>query len=456
MRNVQILTGDPKKALMRLSVPIMISNLVFTLYNLADGIWVAGLGTDALSAVGIFFPLFIILSALSMGIGIGATSAISRKIGAGDKAGAENTAMHAILFGFVISLATMSTFPFLEVLLKTVGAKGEVLKLSLDYSRVILLFSPFLVFNNAFVGILNGEGNTKRTMYANVTGALLNMMLDPLFIYVLGFGIAGAAYATSLSLIVSFIIMLYYFIGKRTFLRLGGFKADRKITANILRVGLPSSVSMLSMSVAIIFLNLIIIETGSSDGIAVFTSAWRIIHFGLIPLFGIAGAVTPIIGASYGAKNAENLKTAYLHAVITSIKIELLIALTIAIFAPQFARLFTYTEASSNIYSDLILTLRFLSVFLPFAPLSFMTIATFQGLGKGERSLAITLMRTIIFQLSFAYLFAVNLRMRFLGVLLGVVLGNVAASLIAFIWGLATIRGVLKLRYSDTAEIHRI
>jgi len=448
MRN---LTGNPKKALMTLSVPIMIGNLVFTLYNLADGIWVAGLGTDALSAVGIFFPLFIILSALSMGIGIGATSAISRRIGAEDKAGAENTAMHAILFGFLISLATISTFPYLGVLLKTVGAKGEVLRLSLRYSRIILLFSPFIFFNNIFVGILNGEGSTKRTMYANVTGALLNMMLDPLFIYVLGFGIAGAAYATSLSLVVSFIILLYYFIGKRTFLRLGGFKADLRITADILRVGLPSSVSMLLMSVAIIFLNLIIVETGSSDGIAVFTSAWRIIHFGLIPLFGIAGAVTPIIGASYGAKNAENLKTAYLHAIVTSVKIELLIALTIAVFAPQLARVFTYTEASSNIYDDLIIALRFLSVILPFIPLSFMTIATFQGLGKGERSLAITLMRTIIFQLSFAYLFAA--KFGFLGVLLGVVLGNITSSLIAFIWGLSTIK-VLRLRYN--AEIHRI
>lgn len=448
MRN--LLIGDPKKTLVKLSIPIMISNLVFTLYNLADGVWVAGLGTDALSAVGIFFPLFIILSALSMGIGIGATSAISRRIGAGKNA--ENTAMHAIIFGFVISMATLSSYPFLEVLLRTVGAEGEVLKLSLDYSRVIILFSPFLVFNNVFVGILNGEGNTKRTMYANVTGALLNMVLDPIFIYILGLGIAGAAYATSLSLIVSFVILIYYFISGKTFLRLGRFKADGRITIDIFRVGIPSSVSMLSMSFAIIFLNLIIIETGSSDGIAVFTSAWRIIHFGLIPLFGIAGAVTPIVGASYGAKNAENLKTAYFHAIRTSVKIEFLIALTIVVFAPQFAKLFTYTEKSSSIYGDLILTLRFLSVFLPFAPFSFMTIATFQGLGKGERSLTITLMRTVIFQLSFAYLFA--LRMGFFGVLLGVVLGNITASLIAFIWGLNTVRRVLKPRYSDMAGIH--
>ncbi len=445
LREVRILTGGPKKALVKLSVPIMISNLVFTLYNLADGAWVAGLGADALSAVGVFFPLFMVFMSLSIGLGVGASSAISRRIGAKDKKGADNVAMHAVVLSFVVALMITLTITQLERLLRLLGANGNVLELTLTYSQIIVAGSIFLVFNSVAAGIMNGEGNTKRTMYANVVGTAINIILDPIFIYILGFGIAGAAYATVLSMAISSAVFIYWFIGGRTFVDVGlkNFRADRRILFDILRVGLPSSFSMLSMSIAIAFLNVMIVKTGGSDGIAVFTGVWRVISFGFIPLFGMAGAVTAIVGASFGARNVEKLRTAYLHAVKLTTLVEVFVVSAMVAAAPEIAFIFTYSEAS--IYYDLVDALRVLPLFLLFTPMGIMTAAMFQGIGRGENSLALTILRTIILQLSFAYVFAFQLGFGFFGVLVGVALGNITASLIAFAWGMLTVRKLKKV-----------
>jgi|Deesub1362A_J573_1020465.scaffolds.fasta_scaffold00534_3 putative MATE family efflux protein len=446
LREVRVLTGDPKKALIKLSIPMMVSNLVFTLYNLADGAWVAGLGADALSAIGIFFPLFMIFISLSMGLGIGASSAISRRIGAKDKKNADNIAMHAIVTGFAVALMLTLIIIRLEHLLKLLGAEGNVLNLALEYSRIIVAGSVFLVFNNISTGILNGEGNTRRTMYANVAGTVINIILDPIFIYILNLGVAGAAYATVVSMAISSAVFIYWFFGGKTFVDVGveSFRADRKIMFDILRVGLPSSFSMLSMSIAMVFLNMIIVRAGGSDGIAVFTSAWRLISFGFIPLFGMAGAVTAVVGASFGAKNAEKLRTTYLHAVKLTALIEVFIVSAMIITAPKIAFVFTYSEASVRIYQELVNAMRILPAFLLFTPMGMMTVAMFQGIGRGENSLAITILRTIILQLSFAYIFAFLFGFGFYGVLIGVTIGNITASLIAFTWGTLTVRKLEK------------
>ncbi len=446
MKGVEILTGDPKKALIKLSIPIMISNLVFTLYNLADGAWVAGLGADALSAIGIFFPLFMVFVALSFGVGVGAASAISRRIGAEDKKNADNTAIHAIITGLVVAGLLMLIILRLREFLEMLGARGDVLSLALSYSRIIIAGAIFLVFNNVATGIMNGEGNTRRTMYANVVGTSINIIIDPIFIYVLGFGIAGAAYATVLSMAISSSVFLFWFLSGKTFVKpsLKNFRYDGKLMIDILRVGLPSSFSLLSMSIAMAFLNVMILEAGGSDGIAVFTGAWRFVNFGFIPLFGLAGALTVVTGASFGARNAEKLKTAYYHAIRLSALIEMMIVFLMVTASSKLALFFTYSQASIRIYQDLVIAMRILPLFLIFTPFGIMTVAMFQGIGRGENSLGITLMRTIIFQLAFSYILAFSYHLGFFGILVGVTLGNVVASVIAFTWGTITVRKLEK------------
>jgi len=228
---VKTLLGDPKRAIVKLSLPMIMAMLIQATYNLADAIWVAGIGADALAAVGFVFPFYFIMMAISTGLGVGSSSAIARRIGARDKAGADNVATHSIILTVVAALAfTVPLVTFTEPLFRSIGA-GATLGMTAAYGGIIFAGSIFLFFNNVGNAILRGEGDAKRAMYALALGATLNIVLDPIFIYPLGLGVAGAALATILSLAVSSALLLYWLMIKNdTYLSIGfrGFKFNGK------------------------------------------------------------------------------------------------------------------------------------------------------------------------------------------------------------------------------------
>ena len=445
-KGVQMLLGDPKRAVIKLSLPMMVGMLVQSLYNLVDGIWVAGLGSNALAAIGLFFPIFMGLIALASGLGVGASSAISRRIGAQNKKGADNVADHAVITGLFLGvLLSVFLFPVIETIFVDMGATQEIVELAVKYSRILILGASVIVFNNVANGILRGEGDTKRSMYAMVLGSGLNIILDPIFIYTLGLGVVGAAYATLLSMIITSGFLVFWLFFKRdTYvdITLKDFDPSREIFIDILRVGLPSALAQLAMSFAMFFINTIIIRVGSSDAVAIFTSAWRIIMLGTVPLLGMATATTAIVGASYGARDIEKLEIAYLYAIKLGFLVELLVTLFIFIFASPITYLFTYSEGAEQLANGLVKALRILVLFLPFVPFGMLTGAMFRGIGQGEKSLIVTTLRTIIMQVGFAYIFAFYSDMGLSGVWIGVALGNMIAALVSFTWGKVTIRGV--------------
>ncbi|HII67672.1 MAG TPA: MATE family efflux transporter [Thermococcaceae archaeon] len=442
-KGVQMLLGEPKRAVIKLSLPMMVGMLVQSLYNLVDGIWVAGLGSNALAAIGLFFPIFMGLIALASGLGVGASSAISRRIGAQNKKGADNVADHAVITGLFLGvLLSVLLFPVIETIFVEMGTTQEIVELAVKYSRILILGASVIVFNNVANGILRGEGDTKRSMYAMVLGSGLNIILDPIFIYTLGLGVVGAAYATLLSMIITSGFLIFWLFFKRdTYvdITLKDFDPHREIFIDILRVGLPSALAQLAMSFAMFFINTIIIRIGSSDAVAIFTSAWRIIMLGTVPLLGMATATTAIVGASYGAKDIEKLEIAYLYAIKLGFLVELLVTMFIFIFASPITYLFTYSEGAEQLANGLVRALRILALFLPFVPFGMLTGAMFRGIGQGEKSLIVTTLRTIIIQVGFAYIFAFYSDIGLSGVWIGVALGNMIAVLVSFTWGKMTI-----------------
>ncbi len=438
-KGVETLLGDPKKAIRRLSGPMIIAMFVQTLYNIVDGIWVAGLGSDKLAAVGLFFPVFMIILSLASGISVGGSAAISRKIGAKDKRLADTAAGHTLFMGIVIAvLITVSILPLLRNIFLSMGAETGVVDLVADYGKIILSGTIILVFNNIASGILRGEGDTKRVMYAMGLGSILNIILDPIFIYTLKLGINGAAWATLVSMFITSLLAFYWlFIKKNTFIsfHFRVLKFNGKIIKEILRVGIPASLMQFSMAAAIFILNAFIVKTDGTDGVAVFTSAWRIIMLGLVPLIGISIGVTAVTGAAFGAKKPKKLASGYFYGIKMGFFIELIIVSLIFIFAAQLSYLFTYSKDTVHISGSLIKTLRQLIWFLPFVPMGMLTSSMFQGIGKGENSLVLTIMRTLVFQLIFGWLLGIKLGYGLPGICWGVVVGNITASLIAVSWG---------------------
>ncbi|RLF63485.1 MAG: MATE family efflux transporter, partial [Thermoplasmata archaeon] len=181
---VKTLLGDPKKAVLKLSIPMMVAMFVSSMYNVVDAIWVSGLGSNALAAVGLFFPFFMMIVALASGIGVGGSSAISRRIGEGDKEAADNTAIHTFLMGVIIAGAVSLPFiPFLNQIFVSMGSNASVAGMASRYAQILFGGSIFLFLSYIGNAILRGEGDAKRAMYAMIIGSVLNIILDPIFIY---------------------------------------------------------------------------------------------------------------------------------------------------------------------------------------------------------------------------------------------------------------------------------
>jgi putative MATE family efflux protein len=206
-KGIETLLGDPKKAIIKLSIPMIIAMSVQTIYNLVDALWVSGLGADALAAVGLFFPFFFILIAVATGIGVGAGAALSRRIGAKDKDGSDNVAIHSLLMMMGASVVMVAVFvPLTRPMFEAMGATGDVLEMTVQYSTILFAAAPLLFFMNWATAILRGEGNVTRPMWAMTLGAIINMVLDPIFIYTLDMGVAGAAWASVVSITVSVVL----------------------------------------------------------------------------------------------------------------------------------------------------------------------------------------------------------------------------------------------------------
>jgi len=445
-KGIKTLLGDPKKAIITLSLPMIVAMSVQTIYNVVDAIWVSGLGADALSAVGFFFPFFFMLMAIATGIGIGGSSAVSRRIGARDKKGADNVAAHTVVIMLLLTVViTIPFFIFADDIFSFMGA-GKITDMATLYARILFGGTLIIFFSNVSNALLRGEGDAKKAMYAMMAGAGLNIILDPIFIYTLGLGVAGAAWATVVSMLVSSLILFYWiFIRNDTYITitLRDIQLDRGIITEILKVGLPSALSQLSMSLTMFILNIIVVRAGGTDGVAVFSTGWRVATFASLPLIGIATAVTSVTGATYGNGAFKKLDTAYMYAVKIGLGIEIFVAVATYLFAPQIAALFTQSKDAARITEDLIIFLRIMCLYYPAVSFGMLSSAMFQGTGKGINALIVTLFRTIVLTVPLAFAFSLILRIGIPGVWWGIVTGNITGTVVAFTWARLYIRGLL-------------
>jgi len=431
--NIAIVTGDPKRAIRKLSVPIMVSMLVTFAYNLADTVWVAGLGTDSLAALGFFMPIFLIIIGLGNGIGVGTNSLIARSIGAKNKRRADNAAMHGIILTIIISIiAPIILIFFLNDILAIMGA-GHVAPLTYEYASIILFGLITLLLPSVGSSILRSEGDVNRAMHVMIITAVLNIILDPIFIYVLDFGLRGAAYATLLSSLVAVMIIFYWLLIKKdTYLNITkeDFCWDLKVIKDIVSVAIPSTSETITFSLVSLVINFLLAVTTGPLGVAVYTAGWRIVNLAMIPQIGLGTATLTVVGTSYGARNFKKLITAYDYSIKLGLLISIVSGIIIFIFAPQIALIFSYADA--NLIPAIAEFLRILTIFCIALPLGILSSNTFQGLGKGFISLFLTVQRAIVFEIIFMWLFAFVWDWGTIGVWWGLSFGGIIGYLVCY------------------------
>jgi putative MATE family efflux protein len=433
--NVEMITGDPKKAINKLAWPLIASMLLIFLNNIIDSIWVAGLGPGPLAAIGYVTPLFMVLVGFGNGIGAGATSLISRYIGAEKKDDANNAAIHSAILSVAISLAlTVFFLLVLESLLKIMGA-SEVMGYAMDYGIIIFAFTAPILIPPIFGGAFRAEGDVKRATLPIAMVAVVNMILDPIFIYVFGWGISGAALATGLAPLVGLFMMLYWiFIKKDTYLSYNrkDFHNNFKMYKDILVVGIPASLEQLIMAALAVTVNYMLTLVSGSTAVAVYTAGWRIISLGLLPAIGVGTAAITVAGVAYGAKKYENIRTACRYSVKLGLISSIIVCILLFVFANQVAFIFSYSEASSHLEPLIASFIQLMCLFILYVPFGASAGNVFQGLGKGTTSFILTTFREFVLVLIFAYLLGFVFNMGERGIYYGMLLGGFLGSVIAY------------------------
>ena len=435
--SVDLMLKNPKKALIDMSIPLIISLLITNFYNLIDAFWVSGLGADALAGVGFFTPIFMILVGFGNGLGSGAAFALSKYLGEGNKQKADNASIHSIIINAVVSLiVTIMLLILLNPILNAMGA-GQTIDYAADYGVIILLGSIFIILSNALYGIFRGEGDTTRPMYAMMASAILNMILDPIFIYTLNLGVKGAAVATIISSIFVILILIYWFyVKKDTYLKpnLSNFTFGKDISKDIIKVGIPASIQLLNNAFFAAVFSALLTFIGSTDSVAVYSTGWRIVIIGTTPLLAIGTALISVIAANYGAKNYKNIKIAHRYAMKISIIIAFIVAVLTNVFAGDIASVFTSSGSSSRIASELTSFLSWIVIYYPTMAVGVASTYVFQGVGKGLTAMFQTIMRETGFTIFFAVLLGVVLGYGVWGAWMGIVLGEIVSNNITMLW----------------------
>ena len=433
--NIEMITGDPKKAINKLSMPIIASMFLIFANNIIDSIWVAGLGPEPLAALGYITPLFMILVGFGNGIGAGGNSLISRYIGAEDKVSANNAAIHNLILSVIISVVVSIVFILsMKSLLLMMGAES-VINYAMDYGFIIFIWTFALLMPPIVGGAFRAEGDIKRATIPIALAAIINMILDPIFIYTLNMGIKGAAWATALGPFISLLLMFYWiFVKKDTYLSysLKDFKNDLTMYKDILVVGIPASLEQLVLSVLTIFVNYMLTIVSGPVSVAVYTAGWRIINIGMLPAIGVGTAAISVAGVAFGAKKYENLRVTARYAVKVALIASIIVCIILNVFSNQIAFIFSYSENSAQLEPLIASFLQIMCLFILYVPFGASAGNVFQGVGKGTISFILTSFREFILVLIFAYLLGFVFNMGEFGIYCGMLLGGGIGSLICY------------------------
>ena len=343
-KKMELLGSAPiPKALLALGLPTMIGMLINALYNLVDTYFVGGLGTDQMGAITVAFPLGQVVVGLGLLFGNGAAAYLSRLLGRGDKDTANKVASTAVYSSVLIgAIVIIGSVIFLKPILKQLGAIESIMPYAMTYTAIYITFSLFNVFNVTMNNIVSSEGAAKTAMCALMSGALLNVILDPVFIYVLNFGVAGAAIATAISQIISTVVYLFYIFRKKSVFsfRIKDCCFSKEIMSEILKIGIPTLLFQILTSLSIAMINSAAKEYGSS-ALAAMGPVTKIMTVGTLIVFGFLKGFQPIAGFSYGAKKYDRLHEAIKTSILWSTIFCVIFGLAAVIFSEGIVSLFT-------------------------------------------------------------------------------------------------------------------
>lgn len=442
--------------LFRLSIPAIIAMSTQSLYNVVDSIYIGRLSTEALSALTLAFPVQLILIGISLGTGIGATSMISRLLGQGNRERAIKVTEHVLLITLFYGLIMALVGFFLSShIIQVFTDEQELINMGSDYIRIILLGSITIFFHMVGNNILRAQGNTFLPMITMLIGSILNIILDPLFIFGLGFfprwEIAGAAFATVLSRFISSSFLLYLLLSQKNEVRPNyrNFRLDLSIVRELYVVGFPAMCMQFLASFMLIGMNRIL-GSFSTTAVAAAGIFFRLQSFVFLPVFGLNQGYMPVMGYNYGHRQPQRMKeTVRLGAIIATAFTTTGFVL-FQLFPQQLVLLFNNDPELVALGSQ---ALRTVSLGFPLVGVAIISEVTFQAMGRGLPSLALSFLRQILLLLPLFYLFGNTFGLE--GIWYALPISEVINTTVAVFWILSFLKqtlGIMEYEIQDTAS----
>ena len=400
------------RLLITMSLPMVISMLVQALYNVVDSMFVAMIGEDALTAVSLAFPIQSLMIAVSTGTGVGINALLSRSLGEKNFKEANRAAENGVFLGILsyLAFALFGVF-FSRIFFETQTNDAQIIQYGTEYLMICTIFSLGIFMQITFERLMQSTGRTIYNMITQGTGAVINIVLDPILIFgLLGFpkmGVAGAAAATVIGQTVS-MLMSFYFNEKKNVeikLKVRGFRPNEKTIRNIYAVGFPSIIMQSISSVMTFGVNKILLMF-SSTAVSVFGVYFKLQSFIFMPIFGLNNGMVPIVAYNYGARNRKRIMDTVKLSTILAVGIMLVGVFIFEIFPEQLLKLFNASEQMLQIGVP---ALRIISLSFVFAGVSITVVSVFQALGNGIYSLIISIVRQLVIILPVAYLFAITI-----------------------------------------------
>lgn len=388
--------------LIKMGAPAVVGMMVNALYNVVDTIFVGlGVGPTAIAAVSIVFPIQTIVSAIAQAIGVGTASIVSRRLGekrADDAAKAVGTAYASVTIATFIMIVGL--FLFMRPILVFFGASEATMPYAMEYAGIVGAGFFFFSLSMCASNVVRAEGNTKASMIGMVIGALLNTVLDPLFIFGFGMGVKGAAIATVISQIASCIYLFGMYPMKKTVvpLKRAYLRIQKEILGKSIVLGTPSFIQSAGLSILVLLINTSVGRYGGDAAITTYGMIHKLLLIVIMPVLGVVQGFQPIAGYNYGAKRYDRVRASLKTTIFTAFGVSV-VGYAFMMLLPQFAiRFFTRDEA---LIASSARVLRIVVMFIPAAAIQITGSVYFQAVGKATEALILGLSRQFFLLIPF-------------------------------------------------------
>ncbi len=400
---------DVGKLLWSLSFPAILGMLAISIYNIADTIFIGrGVGTMGIAGISISLPLLMAISTFGNAIGLGGASVISRALGANNYKKANLALNNLLTLIIVLNIITcVIAYLNLPILLKLFGADDEILPYALEYTSWAMPGTFFLNILFVLMNVIRSEGNARFPMISQTIAAALNLIIDPIFIFVFEWGLMGAALATTISQFTGMMLSIWYYtLNNKSVLKLDAKLLmtipDKKITIETFAIGASSFGRQIASSVMNIVLNHSLLFYAGSSGIAAFGIVFRLAMFVFMPLFGINQGFMPVAGYNYGAKRMDRVLEALRKSNIRATVFCVIAMFAFYFFATDLVKIFTTDTVLIETGTRAI---RIFIVAFPVVGFQIIGSGLYQALGKAKASFFLAIARQVLFLIPFALLF---------------------------------------------------